>query len=124
MNITAFEPVVMTPDSENVLNLFSDLGFETAHRPVGKADGEDIPIFCMKHKDGFKVDVIDNKHVPRDITSIRINVDNYEEARGILVAHGFKELYPDAPHDSDNHKGVEMVSPGGLIVTIMQHIKK
>jgi hypothetical protein len=53
-----------------------------------------------------------------------MNVNDFDEAHDILTANGFSELYPDAPHDSPTHIGSEMISPTGLTITLMQHIKK
>ena len=124
MKITTFDPVIVTPAADNVVKLFEELGFVTSHNPTAKPPGASVPVFRMKHEKGFHIDILDKKDIPRDITNIRMNVDDFDEAFEILRSHGFIELYPDAPHDSESHRGCEMISPAGMTITLMQHIKK
>lgn len=124
MKITTFDPVIISSQYDDVVSLFKELGFETTHNPTAKPNGVPMQVTRMKHKEGFHIDIIDNSSIPRDISTIRMNVDDFDTAHDILIANGFTELYPDAPHDSTTHIGREMISPTGLTITLMQHIRK
>ena len=77
----------------------------------------------MKNDDGFHVDVADLKQLERDITYIRMNVDNFDEAYGILVANGFKNTRGDDTLNSKSSKEATMVSPSGFTIALVEHIK-
>ena len=43
----------------------------------------------MKNADGFHVDIAQADGIPRDMTLIRVNVDNFEEAYEFLILFFF-----------------------------------
>lgn len=84
---------------------------------------KDITSVDLKHPNGFRVDVVKSDALPQDMTLIRMNVDNFEEAYNILIKHGFKNNRGDGTIDSKSSKSATMISPSGFTISIVQHIK-
>ena len=124
MKITTFDPMIITPNAENVMRVFEDLGFEKTHAPVTTTETGDVASFRMKHEDGYHVDVADLKQIPKDMTYIRMNVDNFEEAYDFLLAHGFKNAQGEKVTDTGSSRATLMVSPTGFAISLAQHIRK
>ena len=123
MKITAFNPLICTPNAQDVTELFEALGFEHAHKKTGIND-EDIASFDMKHPDGFRVDVAQVDKMPQDMTAIRMNVRDFDEAYEFLTAHGFKNAQGDKVTETGSSKATLMVSPSGFAISLAEHIKK
>ena len=123
MKITAFNPLICSPNAQGVTELFEALGFEHAHKKTGIND-ENITSFDMKHQDGFRVDVAQVTQLPQDMTAIRMNVRNFDEAFEFLTAHGFKNAQGDKVTDTGSSKATLMVSPSGFAISLAEHIKK
>lgn len=77
----------------------------------------------LKDANGFHVDVAAADY-PQDVTIVRINVDNFEEAYEIFKQHGFKRAdgFSDDV-DTGSSKFAILASPTGVIVDVAQHIK-
>ena len=117
MKITTFDPVVVTGDSEAVIGLFEALGFEKTHHPIPA-------IFRMKDANGYHIDVVSNEGFSRDKIYVRMNVDDFDEAYGLLCEHGFTPNTEVEMRNSAAHKGAIMESPTGFTIVLMQHIRK
>ena len=78
----------------------------------------------MKDTNGFYLDVAQDESLTRDITGIRINVDDSDSAYGILTAHGFKNTRGVGTLGSKSSKEAAMVSPSGLTIALVKHIKE
>lgn len=122
MKITSFNPLIVTKDAEPVVKLFEDLGFEKRHIKEGISlnNSEDIR---MKDANGFHVDVTQGTG---EWTMIRMNVDNLEEAIEFLEARGFHKARHEVANktiDTGSSKFNIMVSAGGTIFAVSQHIK-
>ena len=82
MKITSFNPSIITKDLESVVSVFEALGFERKHNPTGtSALGNEYVSYRMTDANGFHVDV-SRSSAPRerDLTTIRMNVDDFDEA--------------------------------------------
>ena len=123
MKITTFDPIIVTPDFDNVVSLFEALGFEKKHAPVTDTGKQKMLSFRMKHPEGYHVDVADSPDAERDITYIRMNVDNFDEAYDIFMAHGFTNPRGDGTIDSKSSKAASLISPSGFRLALVQHIK-
>ena len=125
MKITSFNPMIVTKDSETVIKLFEDLGFERRHTKTGIND-EDITSVRMRYEgeDGkvFHVDIADAP-VPQDITTIRMNIDDFDEAYNMLEGKGFKNSQGDKVTETGTSRSTMMVSPSGYSISISKHIK-
>ena len=126
MKITSFNPLIATKDAEPIISLFEALGFEKRHAPSNTAaSGNDFTDYRMGDANGFRVDVVNTAaKLERDITSIRINVDDFDEVYKLLIDHGFKPQGGNPVTESVSAKGLSMVSPSGFSISLVKHIKK
>lgn len=125
MKITSFNPLILTSDSEAVIKLFEELGFERRHCiTITASDGKEITTVRMKDPGGFYVDVSQVDGIPRDMTLMRMNVDNFEEAYEFLSAKGFTNPSGDKTVDTRTNKSCMMKSPSGFAFDLCQHIKE
>ncbi len=122
MKITSFNPLIASKNAEDVIGLFEALGFEQRHNKVSGVS-EDINTVRMKDANGFHVDVSNVKQVERDMTLIRMNVDDLDEAYALLTAHGFKPV-DGSSSLTPSSKSVLMASPSGYSIDIVKHIKE
>ena len=123
MQITSFNPLIITKDSENVIKLFEELGFERRHKKEGIND-EDISSVRMKDANGFHVDVTQVDSLPQDMTSIRMNVRDFNETYELLKSKGFVNAQGDKITDTGSSISTMMVSPSGFSISINEHIRK
>ena len=123
MKITAFDPVISSKQSEEVIALFEELGFERRHHSVGESLDENVSFRTvrLKHPDGFHLDVSRTDRLERDEMCIRINVDNFEEAVALFESHGFVQL-GDVINTGSAIANV-MDAPSGFRISICHHIK-
>ena len=123
MKITGFSPLIMTNDSESVGKVFEALGFEKKHEKKDVTEKHDSG-FRMKDAEGHGVSVAQVDRIPRDMTAIQMNVDDFDEAIEILSAHGFKNMRGDGDViDTGSSKTAVMISPSGFAVNVVWHIK-
>ena len=123
MRITTFNPMIISNDAENDIKLFEELGFERKHKKTGIND-EDISSVRMTDANGFHVDVAQVDKLPQGFATIRMNVDNFEEAIALLEKNGFKNTQGDKVTDTGSSKATMMASPSGFTISVAQHIKK
>lgn len=122
MKITTFNPSIITKDAEPIIKLFEELGFEQTHNKAENGD-VDFSAHRMKDANGFHVDVVEVPVIPQTYTTIRINVDNYEEAIEFFMSRGFREARGFAPSTTASSKYAYLVSPTGVIIDVCEHIK-
>lgn len=124
MKITTFNPQIITKDPESVIAHFEDLGFERHHNKIGEDDLE-FSTVRMKDNNGFYVDVVSAPSAPfeNDMTAIRMNVDDFDEAAEILKNNGFRESKAFGLHYTPSSKFAYFVSPSGLLIDLVYHIK-
>jgi hypothetical protein len=77
----------------------------------------------MKDANGFYVDVSQVPTIAQDLSLIRMNVDNFDEAYEMLIAKGFKNVRGDETVDTKTNKSAMMISPTGFAFDLCQHIK-
>ena len=125
MKITSFNPLIVTQDAEAVIALFEALGFERRHMKTGIND-KDITSVSMRYtgEDGkvFHVDVTKAPQ-PRDITSIRMNVRDFDEAYKMLEEKGFKNAQGDHITNTGSSKSTMMVAPSGFTISVVEHLR-
>ena len=83
--------MILSSKADEIVSLFQELGFERKHNKVG----EDFSSNRVSDENGFHIDIV-QAALPQDLTSIRMNVDNFDEVRDLLLAKGFKTTEPDA----------------------------
>ena len=121
MKITAFNPLIVTRDSESVIALFEAMGFERRHTKEGISDNN-VTDIRMKDANGFHVDVTQGTG---EWTMIRMNVDDLDEAVAFLEARGFhkaRHAAADKTIETGSSRINIMVSPSGFILSVSQHI--
>jgi hypothetical protein len=124
MKITTFNPMLLTPQSGDVIRIFEELGFKKTNSPSMDSDIGEVTLNHLRHSDGFDIDIASVQILPQDMTLIRMNVDNFEEAYEFLTAHGFKNAQGDRITDTGSSKATLMISPSGYGISLSQHIKK
>ena len=123
MKITSFNPQIITRDADVIIEMFKDLGFEIRHdqEGIGELGVEGIR---MKDSNGFYLDISQPEiELTGDVTAIRMNVDNFDEAYQLLTERGFKNFYKDKIVEAKSSKSTLMLSPSGFIINLVQHIK-
>ena len=123
MKITGFNPLIVTKDAESVIALFEALGFERRHNLQANTGTTDFNSVRMKDANGFHVDVANLPNVAQDLTLIRVNVDDFDEACKFLTERGFVNPRGDHTVDTKSNKSCMMKSPSGFAFDLCQHIK-
>ena len=130
MKITTFNPMIFTKKPEEVIALFEALGFERHHHKSDKTENEEQGLAFssvrMKDANGFYIDVCtaNSDRIERDITVIRMNVDNFDEAAEMLKSNGFTESKIVPPNYTSSSKYANFISPSRYGICLIQHIKK
>ena len=124
MKITTFNPLIVTRDAEPVIDLFEALGFEKRHNIHANTGKTDFNSVRMADASGFHVDIANVPTVERDMTLIRMNVDDFDEACEFLTAKGFVNSRGDRTVDTKSNKSCMMISPSGFAFDLCQHIRE
>ena len=123
MQITTFNPMILSKDADEIIKLFEALGFERQHK-VDNIDGQDISSVRMTDANGFHVDVARVESMDRDMTTMRMNVRDFDEAYEFLKAHGFKNARgDDHAVESKSARSCLMIAPSGFSIQLTQHIR-
>ena len=125
MQITTFNPMILSKNADEIIKLFEELGFERRHMKTGIND-KDITSVRMRYtgEDGkvFHVDVT-SAPVERDITTIRMNIRDFDEAYKLLEEKGFTNAQGGRITNTGSSKSTMMVSPSGFSISIAEHIR-
>ena len=124
MKITSFNPLIVTGNSEKVIGLFEEIGFERRHTITVNSSGKDITSVRMKDAGGFYVDVAQVDGMEKDLQIIRMNVSDFKEAYDFLISKGFRNPKGDATVDTRTNVSAMMISPSGFAFDLCQHIKE
>jgi hypothetical protein len=65
--------------------------------------------------------VVQDETLTRDISAIRINMDDFDEAYDLFVAHGFEKYVEEGATDTSSIKFVLLKSPSGFMVNLVHH---
>lgn len=121
MKFTSFNPLIVTNKGEETISLFEALGFERQHTN-SNVDGRDITNITMKDPNGFKIDISNAPNIKQDLTIIRMNVDDFDEAYKFLTDRGF--VNPSGKIvEMKSSKSAMMRSPSGFAFDLCHHIK-
>ena len=124
MKITTFNPMILSRNAEAVIALFEELGFEKRHAPTVDTGKSMVTSIRMANADGFHIDIADVKSMPQDMTIIRMNVDNFDEAYDLLEARGFTHPGGKNAIETASNKSAMLTSPSGFAFDLCQHIKE
>lgn len=123
MKITSFNPLIITKDAAPVIELFEALGFEKRHTKTGINDKDITSVRMRYENEDGKVFHVDVTQADSEISTIRMNVDNLDEAYEMLKGKGFTNVQGEKITDTGSSKATMMVSPSGYSISIAQHIK-
>ncbi|MBR0266697.1 MAG: hypothetical protein IJQ71_04575 [Clostridia bacterium] len=124
MEITTFNPMILSKNADEIIKLFEELGFERKHQ-VNNIDSKDISSTRMKDANGFHVDVARVESMERDMTTMRMNVRDFDEAYEFLKSRGFKNIRgEDHAVESKSARSCLMIAPSGFSIQLTQHIRK
>ena len=122
MRITGFCPLIVTKDPEAVVKLFEDMGFSRRHTKKDIEGGANTTC-AMKDAYGNRINITSSETVPKDMTSITVNVDDFREAYDFLIAHGFTDPRGNKATETSSSIATMLVSPSGFPVTVSEHVK-
>ena len=123
MKITTFNPLIVSQNADDIISLFEELGFEKRHTPFIDTGDRKVIRTRMKDANGFYVDISKVESIPRDMTAVRMNVDNFQEAYELLTVHGFKKAPGIEEVDLKTAKALLMIAPSGFAIEVIEHIK-
>ena len=125
MKITTFNPLIVTKNAKDMIDLFEALGFERSHSLDANTGTKDLTSVRMKDANGFHVDIaeIPETSMPQDLTLIRMNVDNFEEAYEFLLSKGFTNPRGGHTVETTTNRSCMMRSPSGFAFDLCEHIK-
>ena len=121
MKITNFSPSLITPNAEEFISIFEELGFERQHTKEDIDSGK-VTSVTMKDENGNYF-TVSGAPVPRDMLAVRMNVDNFEEAYEFLKSKGFVNTRGDERETTGNSISAYMLSPTGFAIVLTEHIK-
>ena len=120
MKITNFSTLVVTENVDNLVDVFKEFGFSQTHKKDG-IDDVRVTSNILEDEDGHMISIA-SAPVPNDITALRMNVDNFDEAYDILKNKGFNQA--SEPEDTGTSKTVLMVSKKGFSINLVHHYNK
>ena len=122
MKITGFRPLIVTKDQESVVKVFEALGFERRHTKTDIEGGENIAV-AMKDLNGNRISIASSDTIPRDLTGITINVDNFQEAYDFFIGKGFIDPRGDKTTVTSSDQATMLIAPSGFPVVISEHFR-
>ena len=131
MKITGFNPQIITKDPDAVIATLEALGFERTHSKSGDDAFAFSSVRMKRIKDGsdteaFRIDVISapSNALERDLTCIRINVDDFDAACELMRSKGAVEAPGFGTNVTSSSKYTYFTTPSGTFIDICQHIKE
>lgn len=116
--------MILSKDADSIISLFEEMGFEKKHK-VDNIDDKDISSVRMTDANGFHVDVARVESLEKDMTTMRMNVRDFDEAYEFLKERGFKNARgDDHTVESRSARSCLMISPSGFSIQLTQHIRK
>ena len=123
MKITTFNPLIVTGNAQATIELFEAMGFERRHNIKANTGKQDFNSVRMRDANGFHVDIAQIDGRTQDLTLIRMNVDDFDEAYAFLPARGFVNTQGDHTVDTKSNRSAMLISPSVFALDLCQHIK-
>ncbi len=125
MKITNFSPLIVTKNAAEAIAVFEALGFEKRHTKSGINGNVESVTMKYESEDGKEFYVsIAEAPVPQDISTIRINVRDFEEAKKFFEDKGFTNTQGEKVTNTGTSVATMMVAPSGYSVSISEHIRE
>ena len=122
MIITGFRPLIVTKEAKALVELFEELGFERKHTKTDVEGGENVT-YAMKDANGNCVNIANSNNMPKDMTAVSINVDNFQEAYDFFIGKGFVDPRGGKVTDTSSSRATLLFAPSGFAVSISEHLK-
>ncbi|MBE6819352.1 MAG: hypothetical protein E7517_09430 [Ruminococcaceae bacterium] len=123
MKITTFNPMILSKNADEIIEVFGELGFKPRHQ-VDNIDNKNISSVCLKDANGLSLDVAQVESMAKDMTTIRMNVSDFDEAYELLKERGFKNIRDDEHTvESESARSCLMIAPTGFSIQLTQHLK-
>lgn len=122
MKITGFCPLIVSQDADSIVQQFEALGFEKRHTKTDIEGGNNTN-YALKDENGNRINIATSNILPQTLTSLSINVDNFQEAYDFFISKGFVNPRGDQVTDTSSSKSTLLFSPSGFAVTISEHLK-
>ena len=123
MKIKSLNPVIVTPDGENLVRTWVELhGFRIIHHLHGFVGADDVE-YVLENDEGVRMDIIYRPDAGSTAhQAIRLNVDNFDEALAYYLDRGFTVLA--GPQETEHFRRALVRHPvdGGHCV-IFEHKK-
>lgn len=123
MKVSTIKPLILTTNAEKLIKVYSALGFKKKHVK------DDIEILNSTTNCTILVDDNDNRiyisqadNIPKEMTVIHINVDNFDEAYEHFKSEGYYDAKPQITRSATSISQL-MFCKTGTGVIICQHIK-
>ncbi|MBR4599802.1 MAG: hypothetical protein IKO39_07125 [Treponema sp.] len=123
MKITTFNPMILSKNAGDLIKLFEELGFKKTHEPTVETGKGSVTSTRLKDANGFHIDIAGVQSMEKDMTVIRMNVDDFDEGFKMLSEKGFVHNGGGKPVESESNKSALMISPSGFAFDLCQHIK-
>ena len=79
----------------------------------------------LRDANGFRMNILQVENLPRPaISTIRMNVDNFDEACDLLRSHGFTEAPGANVADTSSAKSLMMMAQSHFLINVVQHIRE
>ena len=122
MKITGFNPMIVSNNTEGIIQLFEEMGFAKRHDVSGQTES-DYRDVIMEDENENRVDIA-QVETEKDLILLRMNVDDFQEAYDFLIQKGFVNTRGDGTVGTETSKAATMVSPSGFMISLIQHIKE
>ena len=105
-------------NKKKIIKLFEELGFEKKHHK-DNIDNKDISSTRMTDSNGFHIDIARVESMERDMTTMRMNVRDFDEAYEFLKGRGFKNAKgEDIAVESKSARSCLMISQTGSALSL------
>jgi hypothetical protein len=122
MKITGFCPCIITSHPDEVMEVFKALGFERRHTKKDIEGGANIT-YAMKDANGNRINISYAANMERDLTSMSMNVDNFEEYYAFMLDHGFINPRGDKVTDTSSSRSTMVFAPSGFGIIVSEHLR-
>ena len=120
MKLKNIYPAIVTANPEKVIAFHEKMyGFKVIHKIENNLNMGDCE-YVLENPDGFRLDVIQSD-VQNDFHTMRVNVDDFDEALAAYQAEGFAVVV--GPETNQSFRRALLCRENGTKFMLMQHLK-
>lgn len=120
MIIKNIYPAFVTNDPKSTLEVLEKIGYKVIHINEGVLDKENVE-YVIEDANSNRMDVVYSKNIKNTRQSVRMNVDNFEEALNHFKNNGFEVLV--GPDIKENYKCAFLKAANEFSILLYEHIK-